>query len=205
MFLSSNLSWLAQHLWITNRGWQAHCSYETDEDANTDAEDVKMSIKLNASIENGNRHLTKNGFNKKERHKAGLHICHKLILLGRFNVMNIDVRAEQIGPSYVEMMINTSFGPMCILQTVTPIEPLLQRVTHQIFSPPLLAPYANLVFLGECLMFERDIKIWNYKKYERQPILVREDRAILAYRRWYSQFYSEHSPTYQTAMKDLQW
>ncbi|KYN27757.1 hypothetical protein ALC57_02821 [Trachymyrmex cornetzi] len=157
--------------------------------------------------DNGNRRfaVSQNSFGSKEKHRAGLHMCHKLILLQRFSVWEIDVLAEQIGPSYVELMINTSFGPMYILQTVTPVEPLLQRVIHQIFSPPLLAPYANLIFLGECLMFERDIKIWNYKRYERQPILVREDRAIQAYRRWYSQFYSDHSPTYETAMKDLQW
>lgn len=207
MLLPSNLSWLAQHLWIIKRGWQPHCSNAMDEDGNADAEEVRMN-KLNvASIENDNRnhHLAKNGFSRKEKHKAGLRMSHKFILLRRFNIMNIDVQVEQIGPSYVELMINTSFGPMCILQTVTPIEPLLQRVTHQIFSPPLLAPYANVIFLGECLMFERDVQIWNYKKYERQPILVYKDRAILAYRRWYSQFYSEHSPTYQDAMRNLQW
>lgn len=210
MFLSGNLSWLARHLWITHAGWRPHDN-QTDED---EAEAAKMRAKLNGvsihPIENGNedhRHLavTENGFGRREKHKAGLHMCHKFILLERFSVLEIDVRATQIGPSYVEMMIDTSLGPMCILQTVTPIEPLLQRVTHQIFSPPLLAPYANLIFLGECVMFERDVMIWNYKKYERQPILVREDRAILAYRRWYSQFYSDHSPTYQMAMKDLQW
>jgi len=182
-----------------------------DEDANADAEAAKMHAKLNGAsihpIENDNeaRHLAVAENGRREKHKAGLRMCHKFILLERFNFLEIDVRAEQIGPSYVQLMIDSSFGPMCILQTVTPIEPLLQRVTHLIFSPPLLAPYANLVFLGECVMFERDIMIWNYKKYERQPILVREDRAILAYRRWYSQFYSDHSPTYQTAMKDLQW
>lgn len=171
-----------------------------------------MRAKLNEAsihpIENGKEdHFTvaENSFGRKEKHRAGLHMCHKLTLLERFNIMELDVRADQIGPSYVELMINTSFGSICILQTVTPIEPLLQRVIHQVFSPPLLAPYANLIFLGECMMFERDIKIWNYKKYERRPILVREDRAILAYRRWYSQFYSDHSPTYQMAMKDLQW
>ncbi|XP_025989744.1 cholesterol 7-desaturase nvd [Solenopsis invicta] len=214
MFLPGNFSWLAHHLWITNSGWRPHCSYENKtDDANADTEVTKMRAKLNDvlihPIENSNedRHLavTENGFGKREKHRAGLYMCHKLVLLNRFSVMEIDVHAEQIGPSYVELMIDTSFGPMCILQTVTPIEPLLQRVTHQIFSPPLLAPYANLIFLGECVMFERDIMVWNYKKYERQPILVREDRAILAYRRWYSQFYSDNSPTYQTAVKDLQW
>lgn len=211
MFLSGNWSWFARHLWITNVGWQPHCSYDNETDEDTEV--AKMRAKLNGAsihpIENDkeDRHFTvaENGFGRREKHKAGLQMCHKLILLERFSMIEIDVRAEQVGPSYVELMINTSFGPMCILQTVTPIEPLLQRVTHQIFSPPLLAPYANLVFLGECVMFERDIMIWNHKKYERQPILVREDRAILAYRRWYSQFYSDHSPTYQMAMKDLSW
>lgn len=211
MFLSGNFSWLARHLWITYTGWRSHCSYDNQTDE--DEEAPKTRAKLNSvsihPIENNNRNrhfaVSQNSFGSKGKHKAGLHMCHKLILLERFSVMEIDVLAEQIGPSYVELMINTSIGPMYILQTVTPVEPLLQRVTHQIFSPPLLAPYANLIFLGECVMFERDVKIWNYKRYERQPILVREDRAIQAYRRWYSQFYSEHSPTYETAMKDLQW
>ncbi|KAL6260991.1 hypothetical protein P5V15_008518 [Pogonomyrmex californicus] len=216
MFLSSNLSWLARHLWGINMNWRPlYSTYdETDEDANMNAEVAKTErVKLNCTsihpmeTSNGDRHLavSENCFGGREKHKAGLHMFHKLILLNRFNVMEIEVRAEQIGPSYVELMIDTSFGTVCILQTVTPIEPLLQRVTHQIFSPHLLAPYAKIIFLAECVMFERDIKIWNHKKYERQPVLVREDRTILAYRRWYSQFYSDNSPTYQTAMKNLEW
>lgn len=203
MLFPGNLPWFGRHVWTIHKGWQPHCSYnnETNEDVNTGAEEVKMHVKLNGlSI-----HRIENGNGRREKHKADLRMSHKLILLERFNLLNIDVCIEQIGPGYVELMLNTSFGPMCILQTVTPIEPLLQRVTHQIFSPPLLAPYANVVFLGECVMFERDVKVWNYKKFERQPILVREDHAILAYRRWYSQFYSDHSPSYQMAMKDLQW
>lgn len=201
MFLPSNLSWLAQHLWTVNRGWQPHCSYDNETEA------AKIRDKLNGTSNTGDRHLTvtENGFGKREKHKAGLQMSHRLILLKRFNMMEVNVHAEQIGPSYVELIIDTSFGSMCILQTVTPIEPLLQRVTHQVFSPPLLTPYANLIFMAECVMFQRDIMVWNYKKYERHPILVREDRTILAYRRWYSQFYSDHSPTYQTAVKDLQW
>lgn len=173
-----------------------------------------MQIKLNGTsthaISNGEQDdnqaiVAAENAGKKAKHKAGMRFRHSLVLLERFHVLGINVNVEQIGPGYVELLIDTSFGPMCILQTVTPIEPLMQRVTHQIFSPPLLAPYASLLFLGECLMFERDVAIWNHKKYERQPTLVREDRTILAYRRWYSQFYSVHSPTYQTAMKNLQW
>ncbi|KYN27756.1 3-chlorobenzoate-3,4-dioxygenase oxygenase subunit [Trachymyrmex cornetzi] len=177
-------------------------------------ETIKTSAKLKNqmrasihSIENdkGNDHFVISQNSSKERHKVSVHVGHKLILLERFSVMEVDIYAEQIGPGYVEMTFNTSIGSMCILFIITPVEPLLQRVIHLIFSPPLLAPYANLIFLGDRVMFERDIRIWNSKKFEQHPILVREDRTIQVFRRWYSQFYSDHSPTYQMAMKDLQW
>jgi len=180
-------------------------------------EDKDEIIKTNAKlkgvsihpIENdkGNRHFTvaQNTDRNREKHKANMHLCHKVMLLERFSIMESNVRAEQIGPSIIELNVNTSFGSLYILLTITPVEPLLQRVIHLIFSPPLLAPYANLLFLGECMMFERDIRIWNSKRFEQHPILVHEDRIIQVYRRWYSQFYSDHSPTYETAMKDLQW
>lgn len=205
MFLTDNIPWLARHSW-TNALWQSQCS-EKDADADIDTE---VQIKLNGSsihsISNDGNHLEINeNASKRAKHKAGMQLHHSLILFERFTILGLNVSVEQIGPGYVELMLNTSFGPMCILQTVTPLEPLLQRVTHQIFAPPLLAPYASLLFLGECLMFERDIVIWNHKKFERQPTLVREDRTILAYRRWYSQFYSANSPTYQTAINNLQW
>ncbi|KAG7201069.1 hypothetical protein KM043_017613 [Ampulex compressa] len=181
MFLRDSNPWLARHSW-TNATWAAQ-QVPTDDEAH----EIKVAGSTCA------------------RHKANMHLRHSLVLMERLTILNLDVNVEQIGPGYVELLVNTALGPMCILQTVTPMEPLLQRVTHMIFSPPLLAPYASLVFLGECLMFERDVEIWNHKKFERQPILVREDRAILAYRRWYSQFYSPRSSSYQAAMKSLQW
>ncbi|KYN45452.1 hypothetical protein ALC53_00010, partial [Atta colombica] len=185
IFLSGEFSWLARHLWIIYTRWQPNFSY--DNQMNEDEDEV---IKTNRN---------------REEHKANMHLCHKVMLLERFSIMESDVRAEQIGPGIIELNVNTSFGSLYILLTITPIEPLLQRVIHLIFSPPLLAPHANLLFLGECMMFERDIRIWNSKRFEQHPILVHEDRTIQVYRRWYSQFYSDHSPTYKTAIKDLQW
>ena len=43
---------------------------------------------------------------------------------------------------------------------------------------------------------ERDIQVWNNKKFLRRPLLVRSDvDAVLSrHRTWYNQFYSEHSP-----------
>ncbi|XP_072762507.1 cholesterol 7-desaturase nvd [Anoplolepis gracilipes] len=221
MFLSDNASSIARHSWTTNISWRPHCSYNKTDDASekisTITKETEVRVKLNGeltdySIVNSDKKIhyhfpvTKNEeIDRKEKHKAGLQLRHTLTLLEHFSFLVLDVHVEQIGPGYVELLLNTTFGSMCIVQTVTPIEPMLQRVTHQIFSPPLLAPYANLVFLGECVMFERDVTIWNHKKYEKQPILVSEDRAIREYRRWYSQFYSANSPTYQTAVENLQW
>ncbi|XP_018314280.1 cholesterol 7-desaturase [Mycetomoellerius zeteki] len=212
IFLSRKFSWLARHLWIIYTRWQPNWSYDSQTDEE-DEEAVKTSAKLKGmSIHpiknsNRNRHFTvaQNVDRSREKHKASVHLCHKLILLERFSLMESDVRAEQIGPGIIELNVNTSFGSLYILLTITPVEPLLQRVIHLIFSPPLLAPYANLLFLGECVMFERDIRIWNSKRFEQHPILTHEDRTIQVYRRWYTQFYSDHSPTYETAMKDLQW
>lgn len=43
---------------------------------------------------------------------------------------------------------------------------------------------------------ERDIQIWNNKKFVRRPLLVRSevDAVLSRHRTWYNQFYSEHSP-----------
>ena len=148
--------------------------------------------------------IAENNHRKSQTHRATMTLHHSVVFLERFSILELNVTAAQIGPGYVELTLQTFFGPLCILQTVTPLEPLLQRVTHIMFSPQLIAPYAKIVLIGECLMFERDIAVWNHKKFEKTPILVREDRTISAYRRWYSQFYSANSPTYQTA-KTLEW
>lgn len=53
---------------------------------------------------------------------------HSLILFEKFKFLQLDVNVQQIGPGYVELMMHTSLGSMCIFQTVTPMEPLLQKV-----------------------------------------------------------------------------
>jgi hypothetical protein len=53
---------------------------------------------------------------------------------------------------------------------------------------------------------ERDVMVWNNKMYRKNPVLVKEDALIAKHRRWYSQFYSENSPTYESVMKaKLDW
>jgi cholesterol 7-dehydrogenase len=58
----------------------------------------------------------------------------------------------QIGPAYVELYMTTSLGVIILLQTVTPVEPLLQKVEHRLYCPPSLALFANFILYGESVM-----------------------------------------------------
>ena len=61
----------------------------------------------------------------------------------------------QIGPSIVYLLFETPLGSGCYIQTLTPIEPLTQRVVHNIYFqrnyPTVLAKF---FMLGEALMVE---------------------------------------------------
>ncbi|XP_066598885.1 cholesterol 7-desaturase nvd-like [Prorops nasuta] len=194
MFLHEKLPWLARHYW-TNACW-----------SNTQSFSNNATKEMNGTSEPAsNRDESDDQECKTEKHKAFIRIRHSMVFFRYFTMLSMDVAVEQIGPGYVELYLDTAFGPMLILQTVTPVKPLLQRVIHKIYAPPLIAPYASIVFLAECIMFERDVAIWNQKRFEKKPILVSEDRNIAAYRRWYSQFYSTNSLDYNMAMQTLQW
>lgn len=53
--------------------------------------------------------------------------------------------------------------------------------------------------------FERDVMIWNNKRFLSKPLLVKEDAAILRHRRWFSQFYSQNSQKLSTQKGQLDW
>lgn len=50
------------------------------------------------------------------------------------------------------MNVDTFFGPMVILQTVTPVEPLLQKVVHKMFYPTVVSLYGTLTFFTESIL-----------------------------------------------------
>ncbi|KAJ4449081.1 hypothetical protein ANN_00476 [Periplaneta americana] len=138
-------------------------------------------------------------------YQATMHLHHEVRLFNKVPVVNMDVRAEQIGPAYVELHLKSSFGTMTILQTVTPVEPLLQKLVHRIYCPPLLSLFATFTLYAESIMVERDIMVWNHKKYIDKPLLVKEDHSIRRHRRWYSQFYSENSPQFSFQKDNMDW
>lgn len=64
---------------------------------------------------------------------------------------------------------------------------------------------AKIYTYGEASQVDRDVMVWNNKRYNSKPLLVKEDELIGKHRRWYSQFYSENSPTYSSHVDDMSW
>ncbi|XP_051794690.1 cholesterol 7-desaturase nvd [Acanthochromis polyacanthus] len=134
------------------------------------------------------------------KHCSQMLVKHALTIFGyHCSLLDVDVVARQVGPGVVYLQFKHGFlGRGVIMHCVTPVEPLLQCVSHTIFYqsniPPLVPKFILKV---ESIQFERDVMIWNNKKYISKPLLVKEDSAIQKHRRWFSQFYSENSPRLQ--------
>ncbi|KAM4662457.1 cholesterol 7-desaturase nvd-like [Discoglossus pictus] len=142
------------------------------------------------------------------KHCSDMNLDHAMLLFGKHcPILDVHVLARQVGPGIVFLNFNHSlWGNGVILHCVTPIEPLLQRVSHSIYyqkNTPAIIP--KFILKAECIQFERDVMIWNNKKYINKPLLVKEDAAVQKHRRWYSQFYSENSPRLTFHQEGLDW
>ncbi|XP_069969084.1 cholesterol 7-desaturase nvd isoform X2 [Bactrocera oleae] len=139
-------------------------------------------------------------------HIAVLQLTHYLQMFLKYKMFKIDINAKQVGPSFVHLDLKSSvFGQIDILQTVTPIEPLVQKVSHRFYARRVLGPMVKLMIFAESVMFERDMVIWNHKVFRNTPLLVKEDIAIRRFRVWFSQFYTENSMSFIDARKILDW
>lgn len=58
----------------------------------------------------------------------------------------------QIGPGLVVLNFQTSLGPLKLIQVVTPVEPLIQKVVHRIYCPSYMSLYASIVLFMESVM-----------------------------------------------------
>ncbi|XP_009955959.1 PREDICTED: cholesterol desaturase daf-36-like, partial [Leptosomus discolor] len=141
-------------------------------------------------------------------HCSRLLVQHTATIFGKhISLLDLTVSARQVGPGLVFLIFEHAFlGHGIILQTVTPLEPLLQNVVHKIYyqkNVPAIIP--KFILRAECIQFERDITIWNNKQYLPKPLLVREDSSIQKHRRWYAQFYSEKSRRLPALKEGLDW
>uniref|UniRef100_A0A8C6YH76 cholesterol 7-desaturase n=1 Tax=Naja naja TaxID=35670 RepID=A0A8C6YH76_NAJNA len=85
-------------------------------------------------------------------HCSVMHLTHHLLLFGKLiPFLDLHVTARQIGPGLVTMDLRQALlGKGLIIQTVIPLEPLLQHVVHQIYYPRNMPSFlAKLVLWAE--------------------------------------------------------
>lgn len=145
------------------------------------------------------------GSNPETKHISTLSLKHLLEIYPKVQFCQVDVIGVQIGPAYVQLHMKSIFGRFVAVQTVTPIEPLVQKVVHRFYGPRLISPFMKFIVIAESIMVERDINMWNHKTYRNKPHLVKEDHTIKSFRNWYSQFYSDNSKSFAHAQENLDW
>ncbi|XP_059054981.1 cholesterol 7-desaturase nvd [Achroia grisella] len=151
------------------------------------------------------QHVWAADWSKNEDHTASMQLTHDYKIM-KLNLFHVDVSITQIGPGHVRLYVQTPVGPILVSQSVTPIGPLLQKVVHRLYSPIYNAPVGAIFVKIESYMFERDVAIWNNKRFVSAPSYVRTDKQIKAFRTWFSQFYSERSLSFKDVMQNpLDW
>lgn len=81
-----------------------------------------------------------------------MRLRHSMKLFNRFEILTMTVVVRQIGPGYVTLHLKSILGEFQILQTVVPVEPLLQRVLHRFYFPRGHSLFAKFIIWGEAIM-----------------------------------------------------
>nr|XP_054919013.1 cholesterol 7-desaturase nvd-like [Dermacentor andersoni] len=141
-------------------------------------------------------------------HRCCVDIAAKIRVLGRCprffdNVTNLTLQ----GPGLLVVRVECDFGTQLTVVAVTPMGPFRIRVVHTIHYEPraslLFRWLASIVYAKS---FERDLLVWNHKKMLLKPPFQKGDKTIVEFRRWYNQFYSHSSPTWQDIRsRTLEW
>eukprot|EP00455_Lapot_gusevi_P038996 TRINITY_DN4368_c0_g2_i1.p1 TRINITY_DN4368_c0_g2~~TRINITY_DN4368_c0_g2_i1.p1 ORF type:complete len:419 (+),score=112.61 TRINITY_DN4368_c0_g2_i1:83-1339(+) len=124
----------------------------------------------------------------------------------RVSLFDQSAAVQQVGPGLVYLNFDSMFGRLIVVQTTTPLAPLHQVTEHAVFAerkiPRVIAKFWLDSFAKQ---FERDVPIWDRKKFNDKPVLVREDGNIAAFRRWYRQFYSDNSGRFDYGPQGMDW
>ena len=88
------------------------------------------------------------------------------------------------GPALVHLNFTSLLGDGVMLQYVLPVEENVQKLVHIFYtSRTWIPPYAKIVLLGESVLVERDIRVWNSKTYRDKPVYIKEDKLIAQHRK----------------------
>jgi len=122
-----------------------------------------------------------------EDYVAHIELTQSLLFFGKlipFTFVKTQIR--QIGPGIVYLEIFTPFGKIIVVEHVTPLQPLFQKVSHTVFGPRglLYQILAQTILSAFSEQFARDVVIWNNKTFISKPLVVKNDGNILGFRRW---------------------
>lgn len=84
------------------------------------------------------------------KHIGSVTLTH-VIKLWKFEFVKIVATISQVGPGYVLLFIQSTFGPMVFLQTLTPLEPFVQKLCHYFYGPRHLAWLVKFSIIGESI------------------------------------------------------
>jgi cholesterol 7-dehydrogenase len=128
-------------------------------------------------------------------HIAFLTLRHGISLFGHdIPLLALELEAQQVGPGIVYLVFKCPFGQGAFVQSLLPVGPLEQIVTHEVWGEwRLPTVVAKFMLHGEAMQVERDVMVWNNKRFNNKPVLTKDEGLILQFRRWFSQFYSENS------------
>ncbi|XP_064458677.1 cholesterol 7-desaturase nvd-like isoform X2 [Ornithodoros turicata] len=141
-------------------------------------------------------------------HVGLVNLRMQISLFGHWpKLLHTEAVALQTGPALVILTERSKFGKCIVIQSLTPLAPLKVKVMHRIFAPRRMFRLIWWYYFSTTVsMLERDITVWNDKTFLKNPALVKEDRPIVEFRKWYSQFYSENSRTIEDIReKTLAW
>ncbi|XP_067118181.1 cholesterol 7-desaturase nvd-like [Centruroides vittatus] len=117
-----------------------------------------------------------------------------IIKLFGISVKRTTFEVQQIGPAIYHVHVKSFFGNKIIVYGIIPEGPFQQKYIGHFYCPPRFVALLDFVFLLlVCRMVERDIRIFNYKMFVKNPLYVSQDKSIAKFRKLYSQFYSENS------------
>lgn len=129
--------------------------------------------------------------NETHKYMSNVDVVHTL-RIGDYVIPGTTVYApsNQIGPGLVFFdLINKSTGKMFTMQTVTPVEPLMQRMDHIFYAEKnMIRALAKISGYAFAEQVNRDAVIWNRKVIFKNPIL-KNDGPIMKFRTWFKQFY----------------
>jgi len=140
----------------------------------------------------------------KEAHTAVVEMKLGMRIFGSlWDSLMVKVHVVQVGPGLVheELTLPLGLGVIYFASSVTPVKPLSIRYTHVMWCSPWLPRIvAKMLLRGLKVQVDRDVPIWTNKTFRSRPAYSKADVNIPPFRRWFKQFYSEHSETFQEAM-----